>query len=95
MKLIPLLTLAVSAATLYHVIKLKGFIAMQTQELIDAFNAETNDLATRIEAWKGTLGQLTPEQETEGKAIIGRLHVLASDPSDPVPPVDQPPVEPV
>lgn len=58
---------------------------MQTQELIDGFNTATNNLATRIEAWKASIGTLTPEQEAEGKAIIATLNGLAASSSDPIP----------
>jgi len=59
---------------------------MQNQELLDAINTATNDLATRIANWQTSIGTLTPAQEAEGKAIIATLNALAANPSEPVPP---------
>lgn len=94
-----------------HLIKLHEEIrhamtATKTQfdTLIAAFNTETNQLSTRLEALKTLLADalangnrtMTVAETTavfdELTAISGRLQVLAADPAQPVPPADNPPV---
>lgn len=74
---------------------LRRLIMSKTDDILNALNKATNDVAAEITKLKESLGSsISADQAAQFDAIAARLEGLAADPQNPVPQTPQTPTAP-